>query len=72
MNQDQPKRKYYLYDLSLPLSERVETAMKQPYDNGMQVARMIGVSPARVYANAGNGNRIFSKAKNRWYAVRQR
>jgi hypothetical protein len=68
----QNNRKYFLYDLSLPLEERQREALSRPYDNGMQIARLLAVNPARIYANAGNGNRIYSKAKNKWYAVRQR
>lgn len=70
MNQN--KNKYFLYDLSLPLEDRKRQAEQNPFDSGMQIARILGVNPARIYANAGNGNRIYCKAKNKWYAVRQR
>jgi hypothetical protein len=69
---NQSKHKYFLYDLSLPLEQRRQEAERNPFESSMQIARLLAVSPARIIANAHNGNRVYSKSKNKWYAVRQR
>lgn len=59
---------HYLYDLSLPLAERMNKRMW--FASGMALAAHLGVSPQRLYENREPGRRIWSDAQQGWFAVR--
>jgi hypothetical protein len=58
---------HYLYDLSLPLPERMHKRML--FSSGIAAAAFLGVSPQRVYMSRSNRHRIWSEAQGRWFAV---
>lgn len=59
---------HYLYDLSLPLSERLNKRMW--FASGIAVAAFLGVSPQRIYLNRSRKCRIWSEAQQGWFAIR--
>lgn len=59
---------HYLYDLSLPLPERMAKRMLFP--SAIAMASFLGVSPQRIYASRGTKHKIWSEAQQGWFAVR--
>lgn len=59
---------HYLYNLSLPLPERMHKRMFFP--SGLAVAAWLGVSPQRIYCTRARKGRIWSEAQQAWFTVR--
>lgn len=59
---------HFLYDLSLPLQERI--AKRMWFTSGIAVATFLGVSPQRIYASRSKKNRVWSEAQQGWFAIR--
>lgn len=66
----QPIYRFYLYDLSLPVSERAEKSL--PFVTGLAVARFLGVNPQRIYTSASSKHRLYCKHQKKWYAIREK
>lgn len=59
---------HYLYDLSLPLPERMNKRMFFP--SQVAVAVFLGVQPERISTSRTTKHRIWSEAQGKWFAVR--
>jgi hypothetical protein len=59
---------HYLYDLALPLPERIAKRMLFP--SAIAMASFLGVSPQRIYASRSTKHKIWSEAQQGWFAVR--
>jgi len=59
---------HYLYDLSLPLPDRM--LKRLPFPSATAAANFLGVTPQRIYHNRKNKTRIWSECHGRWFVVR--
>lgn len=59
---------YLLYDISIPLPERADQAIK--FKSGMAAANFLGIPPNQIQYWRVPGKRIVSKNDGKTYAVR--
>jgi len=59
---------HYLYDMSLPLPERLQKRMW--FDSAWSAALFLGVPAQRIYTSRSSKHRIYSESQGGWFAVR--